>query len=78
MDMTNISTRIRKLEAQLTVRTGLAPGSNDWFAFWAARIERLVAGEAPERIGRIPLEVMDHMRETAMQRGATVAGVMTD
>ena len=33
---------------------------------------------APERIGRIPLEVMDHMREAAMQKGTAVAGVMTD
>jgi hypothetical protein len=32
-------------------------------ALWEARIERLVAGEAPERIGRIPLEVIDQMRE---------------
>jgi hypothetical protein len=63
MDMANISTRIRKLEAQVTVRTGPAPCSNEWFAFWEARIERLVAGEAPERIGRIPLEVIDQMRE---------------
>jgi hypothetical protein len=60
--MANISTRIRKLEAQLTVRAEPAPCSNEWFAFWEARIERLVAGEAPERIGRIPLEVIDQMR----------------
>jgi hypothetical protein len=63
--MANFSTRIRKLEAQLTVRTGLVPGSNEWFAFWAARIEQLVAGEATERIGRIPLEVIDQMRGQA-------------
>ena len=61
--MANISTRIRKLEAQSTLRTGPAPSSDEWFAFWEARIERLVAGEAPERIGRIPLEVIDQMRE---------------
>jgi hypothetical protein len=30
---------------------------------WEARIERLVAGEAPERIGRIPIDVIDQMRE---------------
>ena len=76
MDMANFSTRIRKLESQLTVRTGLAPGSNDWFAFWAARIDRLVAGETPERIGRIPLEVMDQMRGQARTGGAAVAEVV--
>jgi hypothetical protein len=78
MDMANFSTRIRKLEAQLTVRTGLAPGSNDWFAFWAARIERLVAGEAPERIGRIPLDVIAQMREQPCSGGTAIAGVLMD
>jgi hypothetical protein len=73
MDMANISTRLRKLEARLTVRTGLAPCSNKWFTFWAAMIERLVAGEAPERIGRIPLEVIDQMRGQARSEGAAVA-----
>jgi hypothetical protein len=71
--MPKISTRIRKLEAQLTIRTGPAPSSNEWFAFWEARIERLVAGEAPERIGRIPLEVIDQMREQPCGGGTTVA-----
>ena len=42
--MANISTRIRKLEAQLTIRKGPAPYSNGWFAFWEVKIERLVAG----------------------------------
>ena len=74
--MANISTRIRKLEAQLTVRTGPAPSSNEWFAFWEAGIERLVASEVPERIGRIPLEVIDQMRGQAP--GAAVAGVVMD
>jgi hypothetical protein len=44
---------------------GRAARSNEWFAFWEARMERLVAGEAPERIGRIPLEAIDQMRGPA-------------
>jgi hypothetical protein len=73
MDMANISTRLRKLEARLTVSAGMVALSNDWFTFWQARIERLVAGEAPERIGRIPLEVIDQMRGQARSEGAAVA-----
>ena len=76
--MANISTRIRKLEAQLPVSAGPAPCSNEWFAFWEARIERLVAGEAPERVGHIPLEVIDQMREQPCSGGTAVAGVLTD
>ena len=63
--MANISTRIRKVEARLTVRKGPAPLSNEWFTFWGERLDRLIAGEAPERIGRIPLEVIDQMRGLA-------------
>jgi hypothetical protein len=78
MDMANISTRIRKLEGHFTVSTGLVALSTEWFAFWEARIERLVAGEAPERIGRIPIEVIDQMREQPCSGGTTVAGVLMD
>jgi hypothetical protein len=76
--MANISTRIRKLEAQLTVRTGPAPCSNEWFTFWGERLDRLIAGEAPERIGRIPLHVIDQMREQPCSGGTAIAGVMGD
>jgi hypothetical protein len=39
--------------------------SDEWFAFWGDRIDRLIAGEAPERIGRIPREVIDQIRNQA-------------
>ena len=76
--MANLSTRVRKLEARLTPIDVLMLGTDEWFVSWGGKIERLVAGEAPERIGRIPIEVMDQMRETAVQRRTAVAGVMTD
>jgi hypothetical protein len=53
--MSNLSKRVRKLESQLTNITGLVARSDEWFAFWGDKIERLIAGEAPERVGRIPL-----------------------
>ena len=76
--MANLSTRVRKLEARLADVTGPAPRSDEWFAFWEGRIERLIGGEAPERIGRIPLEVIDQMREQPCCRGTAVARVLTD
>lgn len=60
--MANLSTRIRKLEAQLMPVNVVAPGSDEWLAFWSDKVERLVAGEERERIGRIPIEVIDQMR----------------
>jgi hypothetical protein len=41
------------------------------------KLDRLIAAEARERIGRIPLEGRSDA-ETAMQWGTIVAGVMTD
>jgi hypothetical protein len=62
MGKASIATRVRKLEAQVPARAGLATFSSEWFTFWGDRIGRLVGGEAPEQIGRIPLEVIDQMR----------------
>jgi hypothetical protein len=76
--VTNLSRRVRKLESQLTNATELVARSDEWFAFWGEKIERLIAGGAPERIGRIPLEVIDQMRELPCSRGTAVAGVLTD
>ena len=78
MDMANLSTRVRKLEARLTPIDVLMPGTDEWFVSWGGKIERLVAGEAPERIGRIPIEVIDQMREQPCSGGTTVAGVLMD
>jgi hypothetical protein len=61
----NLSRRVRKLEARFTGITGLVARSDEWFAFWGDRIDRLIAGEAPERIGRIPREVIDQIRNQA-------------
>jgi hypothetical protein len=60
--MANLSTRIRKLEALVIPANLLAPGSEEWLAFWSDKVERLVAGEEPDRIGRTPIEVIDQMR----------------
>jgi hypothetical protein len=74
----NLSRRVRKLEARLTNITGPVARSDEWFAFWGDKIERLAAGEPPERIGRIPLEAIDQMREQPCSRGTAVAGVLMD
>jgi hypothetical protein len=77
MGRASILTRIRKLEALVPTSAGLVALSSEWFTFWSDRIKRLVAGEAPERIGRIPIEVIDQMRGQA-HGGTPVAGVMQD
>jgi hypothetical protein len=76
--MANIRTRIRKLEAQSHASAMLLALSTEWFTFWGDRIDRLVGGEAPERIGHIPLDVIDQMREQPCSGGTAVARVMTD
>ena len=75
--VTNLSRRVRKLESQLTNGTG----------WWPAQTNGSRSGErrssdssrrAPERIGRISVEVIDQMREQPCIRGTAVAGVLTD
>jgi hypothetical protein len=54
--------KLERTEAVTGTPSLLGPLSDEWFAFWSDRFERLVAGESPARIGRIPLEVIDAMR----------------
>jgi len=55
--MPRILTRLRKLEAQLTDRSGLVPHTKPWRDYWSPRIENLIAGDALDQT--IPLEVID-------------------
>jgi hypothetical protein len=55
--MSNLLRRLRKLEAQLTDRSGLVPHTNPWWDFWTPRIENLIAGEPLDQ--KVPLEVVD-------------------
>jgi len=57
--MSNLLRRLRKLEAQLTDRSGLMPYTKPWWDYWTPRIENLIAGEAPDQ--KIPLEVIDEL-----------------
>ena len=52
--MSNLSRRLRNLEARLTDRSGLVPHSQAWRDYWFPRVERILNGEEP---GLIPLEV---------------------
>jgi len=55
--MSNLLRRLRKLEAQLTDRSGLMPNTKPWWDYWSPRIENLITGDAPDQ--KIPLEVID-------------------
>ena len=56
-NVARLLTRLRKLEAQLTDRSGLVPHTKPWWDYWSPRIEKLIAGEVLDQ--RIPLDVMD-------------------
>ena len=55
--MSNLSRRLRKLEAGLTDRSGLIPHSATCFEYCNGWTDKLVSGEEP--LGRIPLEAVD-------------------
>jgi hypothetical protein len=55
--MSRLLTRLRKLEAQITDRSGLVPHTKSWSDYWDPRIEELIAGETLDQ--KIPFEVID-------------------
>jgi len=55
--MSRLLTRLRKLEAQLTDRSGLVPHTKPWLEYWSPRIDQLIAGEPLDL--KIPFEVID-------------------
>jgi hypothetical protein len=55
--MTRLEGRLKKLEAQLTDRTGLVPHSPKWLAYWTEQLAKIFAGQ--EITERIPLEAVD-------------------
>ena len=63
--MPRLLTRLRKLEAQLTDRSGLVPHTKPRSDYWSPRIDELIAGEPLDQ--KIPLEVID-----ALMHGAEV------
>ena len=57
----NLSRRLKKLEARLTDSTGLALHSEAWFSYWESRLERMGTGEDVDLRG-ITLDVVDSLR----------------
>ena len=55
--MPRILTRLRKLEAQLTDRSGLVPHTSPWWDYWTPRTEMLIAGEPLDQ--KVSFEVID-------------------
>ena len=56
--MSNLLTRLRKLEAKLTDRSGLVPRTKRWLDYWLPKVDSVIRGELSEP-GCIPLEVID-------------------
>jgi hypothetical protein len=56
--MSRLLTRLRKLEAQLTDRSGLVPHTQPWWDYWLPVFDSVMSGERSEP-GCIPLEVWD-------------------
>jgi hypothetical protein len=59
--MSNVLRRLRKLEAQLTDRSGYARHSEAWFEHWAERYGRFLATRDGEAIKGMALAWIDDM-----------------
>jgi len=56
--MSRLQTRVRKLETLFTDSHGLVPHSKEWFDYWEAKVERVLAGEDVDLRG-MTLEFVD-------------------
>ena len=78
--MSRLQSRLRKLEAVMTVDRGLIPHSPRWLDYWTSQLDRLCAGE--ELAECIPLEAVDAIlaaskaRDAAQSSGALKTGMM--
>jgi len=72
--MSRLLTRLRKLEAQLTDRSGLVPHTKPWSDYRSPRIDKLIAGETIEKISFEVIDTLIHDAEIATaQFGDTIS-----
>jgi hypothetical protein len=64
--MTNLSRRLRKLEARLVGASGLIPHSEQWFDYWMGKVDDVIEGRSSDLSG-MPLAVIDSLIERATQ-----------
>lgn len=57
--MANVLRRLKKLETQMTDRSGFVPHSEAWFRYWSERHDQLLSGDAT--VSRIPLAYLDDL-----------------
>jgi hypothetical protein len=55
--MSRLERRLRKLEAQMTDRSGLVPHSQQWLDYWTARLDNLMNGEPGDE--KLPVAFLD-------------------
>ena len=65
--MKYLGSRLQRLEAVLTDSTGLVPHSQEWLDYWGERLDRVLNGEIPKPMLRIPLAAMDALLAAALE-----------
>ena len=63
--MSNLTRRLKKLEALITDEAGLVPGSKKWMDYWTERVDKILDGDDEVKDCLIPLEVVDAIMQTA-------------
>ena len=57
--MSKLLRRLRRLEARVTDSHGLVPHSEEWFSYWEAKVDQVIAGEDPVDLRGMTLEFVD-------------------
>ncbi len=57
--MSKLRRRVQKLETRLTDIRGLVPHSAEWFSYWEAKVDQVIAGEDSVDLRGMTLEFVD-------------------
>jgi len=67
--VSRLESRVRRLEARLTDKSGLRPHSAEWLDHWLEKLTLIVTGGVPGRPSSIPLEVWDAIDFAKVEAG---------
>jgi len=67
--MPNLLKRLRKLESQITDRSGFAPHSEAWLEYWKEKLDRFLTKRDSAALNGMPLAALDDIIEKGKHKG---------
>ncbi len=74
--MSKLRRRVQKLETRLTDIRGLVPHSAEWFSYWEAKVDQVIAGEDSVDLRGMTLEFVDALIAKGKEAANNVKAVL--